>query len=362
MSKDPLSKIRAGDVYKQFMRVLSEYRIERADWTIVDKRPHPILTVRYVGLERSMSFPGSPSGRGSAAKYAGVLRRLLKSMQMEALDLPPKATGAAARLASDAAPASSRNLTGNETVPDSTQMSIFTTLPSGEPTMSSREIAELVEKRHDNVKRTIETLINRGTIGLPQIEEYPDGLGRPAQQYRIGKRDSYIIVAQLSPEFTARLVDRWQELESERMRPLTPAEMFLQNAQAMVAIERRQLEHTEQIAALDSKVERIEAAQTVMVSRPANAESITRIRERIGKRYGLSETTINEVMWQSPYAPKPAGTVRNDHVDAEGTTYTVFWVKDVTAVFERFVKECQAETPVFFTHPFIKSRFKMVPR
>lgn len=85
---------------------------------------------------------------------------------------------------------------------------------SSSKTMSSREIAELVEKRHDNVKRTIETLVERGVIDHPQIEEYPDSLGRPAKEFRIGKRDSFVVVAQLSPEFTARLVDRWQELES----------------------------------------------------------------------------------------------------------------------------------------------------
>lgn len=33
--------------------------------------------------------------------------------------------------------------------------------------------------------------------------------------YLVGKRDSYVVVAQLSPEFTARLVDRWQELEEQ---------------------------------------------------------------------------------------------------------------------------------------------------
>lgn len=27
--------------------------------------------------------------------------------------------------------------------------------------------------------------------------------------YLVGKRDSYVIVARLSPEFTGRLVDRW---------------------------------------------------------------------------------------------------------------------------------------------------------
>lgn len=37
-----------------------------------------------------------------------------------------------------------------------------------------------------------------------------------------GKRDSIIVVAQLSPEFTARLVDRWQELEKAAGTYQTP--------------------------------------------------------------------------------------------------------------------------------------------
>ncbi|WP_287497785.1 phage antirepressor KilAC domain-containing protein [Pandoraea sp. CB10b_02] len=88
--------------------------------------------------------------------------------------------------------------------------------------MTSQEIADLVEKRHDNVKRTIETLANQGVIVRPQIEDEPgnDAMGRPrvTQVYVFtgerGKRDSIVVVAQLSPQFTARLVDRWQELES----------------------------------------------------------------------------------------------------------------------------------------------------
>ena len=64
-----------------------------------------------------------------------------------------------------------------------------TTLTIAAPTMSSREIAELVEKRHDNVKRTIETLVTRGAIASPQIEEKSTA-GRPVVEYRVGKRDS----------------------------------------------------------------------------------------------------------------------------------------------------------------------------
>jgi phage regulator Rha-like protein len=85
-------------------------------------------------------------------------------------------------------------------------------------TMSSREIAELVESRHDNVRVTIERLAEKGVIALPAMQEKATG-GRPSIEYEFsgeqGKRDSIIVVAQLSPEFTARLVDRWQELEKK---------------------------------------------------------------------------------------------------------------------------------------------------
>ncbi len=82
-------------------------------------------------------------------------------------------------------------------------------------TMSSREIADLVESRHDHVKRSIERLAESGVIQLPPMEEVKNHLGQTVQEYRINKRDSYVVVAQLSPAFTARLVDRWQELENK---------------------------------------------------------------------------------------------------------------------------------------------------
>lgn len=93
----------------------------------------------------------------------------------------------------------------------------------GGPTMSSREIADLVESRHDSVKRAIERLADREVIGVPPLVEYLDSLGRKATEYHLCKRDSYIVVAQLSPEFTARLVDRWDELERQVRNPAVPS-------------------------------------------------------------------------------------------------------------------------------------------
>jgi phage regulator Rha-like protein len=82
--------------------------------------------------------------------------------------------------------------------------------------MSSQEIADLVESRHDNVKIAIERLAARGVIKLPALQEVKNHLGQTVSVYQLEKRDSYIVVAQLSPEFTARLVDRWQELEAKQ--------------------------------------------------------------------------------------------------------------------------------------------------
>jgi phage regulator Rha-like protein len=86
--------------------------------------------------------------------------------------------------------------------------------------MTSLEIAELTKKRHDSVKRTIKTLVASGVIAQPQIVEIGriNNLGLPAttKVYVFDlehKRDSLIVVAQLSPEFTAAMIDRWQVLE-----------------------------------------------------------------------------------------------------------------------------------------------------
>lgn len=89
---------------------------------------------------------------------------------------------------------------------------------NGPAKMTSSEIAEMVGARHDNVRVAIERLVDRGIITLPATQVKPTK-GRPSIEYvfsgESGKRDSIVVVAQLSPEFTAQLVDRWQYLEAK---------------------------------------------------------------------------------------------------------------------------------------------------
>ncbi|MET4877226.1 Rha family transcriptional regulator [Morganella morganii] len=130
-------------------------------------------------------------------------------------------------------------------------------LISTKASMTSIDIAELVGSRHDKVKQSIERLAERGIITLPPMGEKPTS-GRPVTYYIFegeeGKRDSIIVVAQLSPEFTARLVDRWKELEQERARPKSQAEIIAAMAMANLEQERR-------MAGIEQKV--VHVAETV---------------------------------------------------------------------------------------------------
>lgn len=116
--------------------------------------------------------------------------------------------------------------------------------------MSSKEMAELTEKRHDNVKRLIETLAAQCVISHPQIEDGQKSANGVVEKiYFVGKRDSYIIVAQLSPEFTARLVDRWQALEVAAVHP-DPMAILSNPSSLRMAL----LGYTEKVIALEGKV------------------------------------------------------------------------------------------------------------
>lgn len=228
-------------------------------------------------------------------------------------------------------------------------------------TMSSQEIAELVGSRHDKVKQSIERLAARGAIQLPPLGGVRNHLGQTVEQYQVCKRDSFVVVAQLSPEFTAALVDRWQELEEKAARPMTQAEITAANANHLVAMERQ---HREQQVALERIERRVEdlSQTTVWDHCPQNCQSLTRIKETMLERHGLSGAVVDYVLKVWPNQPNPAGMVRNGHEDALGSQYLVWSKSHVTAAFHRFVSESTMVSASQATHPYFKGRFRLVQK
>tara|TARA_R110002126_G_scaffold209616_3_gene356215 strand:- start:1501 stop:1986 length:486 start_codon:yes stop_codon:yes gene_type:complete len=89
-------------------------------------------------------------------------------------------------------------------------------------TMTSIDIEVVTGSGHSEVKRSIERLANKGVIALPPTAIMLNKVNNRDYKTEVfvfsgdkAKRDSLIVVAQLSPEFTADIVDRWIYLEKQ---------------------------------------------------------------------------------------------------------------------------------------------------
>ena len=131
-------------------------------------------------------------------------------------------------------------------------------------TMSSREIAQLCQKPHDNVLKLIRSLIDGGIVKSTTPHQYmhPQN-GQWYTEFLSDKRDSLVVVARLSPEFTAAVIDRWQELEAQNNTPALPN--FADPVQAARAwadaVEKQQLAIA-QVAELQPKADALDVINT----------------------------------------------------------------------------------------------------
>ena len=153
-------------------------------------------------------------------------------------------------------------------------------LQKDEKTMSSTQIAALLSVRPDNVKRTIKSLRDKCVISFTQTEEKSTG-GRPATIFHINERDSYVVVAQLSPEFTATLVDEWQRLKGLQ-KPPAPAlpQNYLEALEHLVIKEKQLIEQAPKVAFVDNCV----ARDNLMTA------------TQVGQKHKLSAVKLNRLL------------------------------------------------------------------
>lgn len=170
--------------------------------------------------------------------------------------------------------------------------------------MDSDEIAELVESRPDNVKRTIERLALKGIIALPPMEEKPTA-GRSSMVYVFsgekGKRDSIIVVAQLSPQFTARLVDRWQELEKAIAKPIFDLDNPVSLRQALLGYTEKVIELEHKVAELTPKAK---ALDTI-----ADTAGTYCIRD-CAKNIGIQESKLIQMLIDKKWIYREGGKLK----------------------------------------------------
>lgn len=173
-------------------------------------------------------------------------------------------------------------------------------------TMSSREIAELTGKEHKNVCRVIRDLISDHILDA-QLEPLKfEYRGQWFDYYELSKRDSFVVVARLSPEFTAHIVDRWQELE-QKLNPVFNLPQDLPSALRALADTHEQLQQAqfEREIAVKTKAHISDKKTATAMATASNAvQENQRLKDQIGQSkknatvLAVERLTSNTYTWQ----------------------------------------------------------------
>lgn len=146
-------------------------------------------------------------------------------------------------------------------------------------TMSSREIAELTEKRHDNVKRDIEKMLSDlGEDALKFEDIYFDSMNREQTGYRLDRELTENLLLGYSATLRRKVLARLRELEgilADPAKALTDPTVLrtilLQNVEKVIALEaevsqlRPAQEALERIATADGSLCITEAAKVLQL-------------------------------------------------------------------------------------------------
>ena len=129
--------------------------------------------------------------------------------------------------------------------------------------MTSLEISELTGKDHKHILTDIRAMLE--SLGINSADfsaQYKDSTGRALPCFRLPKRETLILVSGYSVAMRAKIIDRWQELESK------------QQAQSAHAIPQTMAQALRLAA---DQAEQIEAQQATIALQAPKVEALDRI-------------------------------------------------------------------------------------
>lgn len=230
-----LSTLRSKDHYKAVARELAEAGLE---WREEVGGKHARLIIAVNGREEIEILSLSPSDYRAPMKARSHIRRRIKQWKAES----------AARLATDALSAQFPTL--EKRTMNHSHMLVAAS--SSALTMSSREIAELCEKRHDHVLRDIKKTLEALKLDLPSFGGiYLDVYGREQSEYRLPQNLTMTLMTGYSIPLRQRVVDRWMELENKQA-PSVQLDAILQDPAKLRAL---LLDNVEKVLVLEAELE-----------------------------------------------------------------------------------------------------------
>lgn len=89
-------------------------------------------------------------------------------------------------------------------------------------TMTSEQLAELLQIEHNEFRKKANALAGRGLLEFREESSHNPLGGRPRLVMHFDKRNSMVIAAKLNDQLLAAVIDRWIELEQRATPPAIP--------------------------------------------------------------------------------------------------------------------------------------------
>jgi len=181
-------------------------------------------------------------------------------------------------------------------------------------TMSSFDIAILTGARNSEVVSVAKTLSNKNVIDF-SIDHL--------EVMQLDKRNSLVLVANLSPEFTAAVIDRWQELESNHVPALpqnfAEALRLAADQAEQLAIAAPKVEYHDKVLSSDNGLLTTEVASEFNMSAIKLNRLLKdlKVQRKVGGRWVLTASMLGQGL-----------TVESTFIDEEGKSrHSMLWTE-----------------------------------
>ena len=187
--------------------------------------------------------------------------------------------------------------------------------------MTSREVADLTNKEHRNVKRDIETMLGQLDLDALNYEQiYLDSLNRQQTEYALDRELTEVLVMGYSPKLRLAVIRRLKELEEQVAAPApTLPATYIEALEALVSSEKQKLEVSYQLE---------EAKKEIAVAAPKvdhfditmNSDKTTKASTVAGY-LGIGVQTLNDILdHKGWYYKKVTGRAREfkQHIVTSG--------------------------------------------
>lgn len=178
---------------------------------------------------------------------------------------------------------------------------------SNSPKMSSREIAELAGKRHDNVMRDIrnmEPAWEKVNALKFEVIEYLDSRGRKKLEYQLDKREVLYVATKWNDETRAKLILRWDELERAQQK-INPRLTLVEALRAYADEVERNEKLKGEIEVKNVLIAEYEPKVTYYDQILASTDTIT--VTQIAKDYGMTAQELNKLLHENKIQFKQSG-------------------------------------------------------